>query len=428
MLKCYAIEYLRLNDDACYCINPYFNTLISTLKHATMNQKTHYLQFLALSAFLCMFFNGVIAQKQFAVTVKLPPQLDTKKLSVLFDDGKSENRISNPVIKNNAIHISQPYYGQYAAIILRYPEPDRKLFNYYRYFFVAEKPATITLLPYDSAQSPFDHYQLSNACDFKSEQEQMHQYDSVERKELDDYNALINEGKTGAANDSIAQAKGLEKFDKWNKKDLEFIRKYPDSYYSFWFFRRYLMQSDAATPDSLLSIYNTIFPAAFKNSEEGNTIVKVLKGRIGVHKNGTAPDFTGKDSSGKMVALKDYLGKKNVLLVFWATWCVPCMQEVPAIKEIRNQYSAQQLEIISVALPSDYATFARVTKEKGMNWINIYNDADIINSYNANNSIPRVYLIDKSGTIVYDKNEDEDLKGALELVALKKLLQSDTIN
>ncbi|TKK69298.1 TlpA family protein disulfide reductase [Ilyomonas limi] len=391
-----------------------------------MTKKLHGLKTLLLCLSLCIIYNDILAQKQFAVTIELPQQLDIKKLRLSYDNGKGEINIKNPVVKNNVIFVSQPYYAKYAAIILRYPEPNSEFSNYYRYFFVADQPAIITLYKYDSTQSPFDNYQLSNALDFKSEQERMHQYDSLERKELDDYTVLFNEGKTGAANDSIAGQILSQKIINWNKRDLEFVRKNPNSYYSFWFFRKWLIQSAAATSGSLLTTFNTTFPDTFRNGEEGATIKKFLQGRIGVHKNSPAPDFTSKDSSGKIIALKDYLGKKDVLLVFWATWCVPCMQEVPAIKEIHDQYPPEKLEIISVAFPSDYATFSKVIKEKDMNWINIYNDLDVINSYGGYQGIPRVYLIDRSGKIVYERNEDDP--GDLQLTKLKKVLKSNTLN
>ena len=55
-----------------------------------------------------------------------------------------------------------------------------------------------------------------------------------------------------------------------------------------------------------------------------------------------------------------------------------------------------------------------------MNWVNIYNAADLINAWGGNKAIPRLYLIDKSGTIIYDKDIDDI--GNLQLTNLKQYL------
>ena len=49
----------------------------------------------------------------------------------------------------------------------------------------------------------------------------------------------------------------------------------------------------------------------------------------------TAPDFTLTDIKGKTHKLSDYRGK-NVMLTFWATWCAPCIMEVPHLKALRD--------------------------------------------------------------------------------------------
>ncbi|HEX2385650.1 MAG TPA: TlpA disulfide reductase family protein, partial [Candidatus Binatia bacterium] len=53
--------------------------------------------------------------------------------------------------------------------------------------------------------------------------------------------------------------------------------------------------------------------------------------------NSPTPDFTVVDPAGKKVSLKDYRGKL-VLLNFWATWCVPCREEMPAMERLYEQY------------------------------------------------------------------------------------------
>src|SRR5262245_18644602 len=62
-----------------------------------------------------------------------------------------------------------------------------------------------------------------------------------------------------------------------------------------------------------------------------------------------APDFTLLDMEGQQVSLQKYRGKL-VFLNFWATWCIPCREEMPALERLHQKYQAQDLAIISIDL------------------------------------------------------------------------------
>ncbi len=62
----------------------------------------------------------------------------------------------------------------------------------------------------------------------------------------------------------------------------------------------------------------------------------------------TAPDFALSDLNGKLHKLSDYKGK-NVLLVFWATWCPPCLTEIPGLIKLRNNTSEDELAILAIS-------------------------------------------------------------------------------
>ena len=65
-----------------------------------------------------------------------------------------------------------------------------------------------------------------------------------------------------------------------------------------------------------------------------------------------APEFGLKDADGKTVRLSDYKGKV-VLLDFWATWCGPCREALPHIKEIAKKFHDQPLVVISINLDKE---------------------------------------------------------------------------
>lgn len=63
--------------------------------------------------------------------------------------------------------------------------------------------------------------------------------------------------------------------------------------------------------------------------------------------NSLAPNFTSQDVFGQQVSLSDFEGQKPVLLVFWATWCSYCKQELPDLKEFSQKYKSE-IKVIAI--------------------------------------------------------------------------------
>ena len=125
--------------------------------------------------------------------------------------------------------------------------------------------------------------------------------------------------------------------------------------------------------------------------------------------------FSSKDINGDRIHLSNFRGNKYVLLNFWATWCVPCVAEMPVLDSIYKQYSNKDIVIISISQDRNREKCLKAIQKLKMNWINIINDPVVEGAYGNNPSLPQVYLIDKSGNIIYSRTEKEDYD-------LKKLL------
>jgi len=131
-----------------------------------------------------------------------------------------------------------------------------------------------------------------------------------------------------------------------------------------------------------------------------------------------------RDLAGKPVSLADYEGKV-VLLDYWATWCAPCVAELPAVAALHKKYHAQGLEIVSISLDDEQtpAGIAAFAKKHGMIWRQVYDGKGFLGPLAAPykiNAIPFTLLIGRDGKIAAVALRDEKLDAAVQDALTKK--------
>jgi peroxiredoxin len=114
------------------------------------------------------------------------------------------------------------------------------------------------------------------------------------------------------------------------------------------------------------------------------------------------PDFSEKDLDGKPISVGNYKGK-IVLVDFWATWCGPCVGELPNVLKTYEKYHAKGFEIVGVSLDSDRDKLTSFIKAKNMTWQQFFDGGGWKNKVSTQytvHSIPATYLIDKDGKLL----------------------------
>lgn len=134
---------------------------------------------------------------------------------------------------------------------------------------------------------------------------------------------------------------------------------------------------------------------------------------------GTRPEIKFKAVDGNEVDLSKLKGKV-VLIDFWATWCPPCIEELPKVIDTYKKYHSKGFEIIGISFDKDIEAVKKFVKEKGMTWPQ-YSDGKFWDNdwgvYFGIQQIPTMWLVDKDGKVV-----DAELQGSELEAKVAKLL------
>jgi thiol-disulfide isomerase/thioredoxin len=113
----------------------------------------------------------------------------------------------------------------------------------------------------------------------------------------------------------------------------------------------------------------------------------------------TAPVFSRLDLSGNRIDLQALRGKV-VLLDFWASWCAPCLLEIPHLVALQKQLGPQGLQVIGVSMDDSAAPVIKLTRRVAFNYPVLLGDAKLGAHYGGIYGLPVRILIARDGTIL----------------------------
>ncbi len=128
-----------------------------------------------------------------------------------------------------------------------------------------------------------------------------------------------------------------------------------------------------------------------------------------------APALALNDLSGRPFRLSDLKGK-YVLIDFWATWCAPCLAELPNVQAAYAKYHDKGLEIVSISLDETPQAVSDFVKARKIPWRQIHNatsGGDAVAAYGISN-IPSTFLVDPEGNVIRLELRGRNLSKTLE--------------
>lgn len=109
-----------------------------------------------------------------------------------------------------------------------------------------------------------------------------------------------------------------------------------------------------------------------------------------------APDFTIKDSD-RTVSLHDLKGKP-VVLNFWASYCVPCIEEMPSLVELQREMGSK-ITVLAVSVDEDQAKYHKFLRDHNINLLTVWDPEKKSSDLYGTVQFPETYIIDAAGRV-----------------------------
>lgn len=206
---------------------------------------------------------------------------------------------------------------------------------------------------------------------------------------------------------------------------IDYIKQNPNSYVSLHYLNQDLLSpafSLYLQADSLLSIYY-LLNSDLKNTVLGKSVSEEIVKRSSFAIGKKVPVFMFKSDKGVEFSLSSFQKQKYVLLIFWASWCKPCRENIPALKEVEKRYRDKNLQLVSVSIDEDAGRWLQAVEKYQMPWVQTCDLPPYINGVVSKRLydiryIPQYLLIDKEGTLIYHNvlSKDDDNHSRLESI------------
>ena len=121
-----------------------------------------------------------------------------------------------------------------------------------------------------------------------------------------------------------------------------------------------------------------------------------------------APNFSRHDISNNNTIQLDSFHGKVVLLNFWATWCAPCLTEMPVFNDWQRQYGSRNFQVIGVSMDDETASVVSTIARLKINYPVLMGDEYLGAAYGGVMGLPVTFLIDRQGR-VQARYDDADL-------------------
>ncbi|MRG47669.1 redoxin domain-containing protein [Chitinophaga sp. SYP-B3965] len=335
----------------------------------------------------------VVAQQ--TVTIKGKFSGDTKGYNKVYIYGTGVKNDSSVMTDGN-FEFKVPFEKPFLPLF--YTEYDKTVKRMYSpYPVLVEQPGEITLSEGDitKGMASFKVSGQKSAEDFSDLRTQQN---AVYKKVNDKISAKFGDKWYDRSNPKADEI-GKER-EKLTGEEMaivlnDFIGSHPDSYASA---LALSMGRSSLKTEDMEKLYAKLSPKG-KQTEEGKNVADYLNGLKSSAIGSTVKDFSLNTPDEKLLSFASLKGK-YVMIDFWASWCGPCKQSFPHMKEVYAKYKSDKFEIYSISIDKDKAAWLKGLKEQDLPWLQTLDTKNISQSGFAVTGVPTTYLIDPKGKIL----------------------------
>ncbi|MDP9076124.1 MAG: AhpC/TSA family protein [Bacteroidota bacterium] len=353
-----------------------------------------------LLLFGLLIFCISLAMAQQRLTIKGEVNGDLKGLTHVYLYGKGHAMDTTEIV-NGRFQFIIPYVKGFIPMLC--DEYCLKTYGGFRVFpILVDRPGTIEIKNIDIAKDL-----VSGTITGIKSAEDFQEYSNQEMKLSEEVTAGLVK-KHGSMPAFPADGKVTPELAAFAKEQQEltnkklsrvieaFIKSHPDSYASVFVLSG--SGINALEPPDLERLYHML-SKNLQGSEEGMSIPNYLLGLKNSKEGNVVNDFTLTTDKNTAQSFKQLNGK-YVLIDFWASWCGPCKQSFPHMKDIYEKFKSDKFEIYSISIDKKKTDWLRELKTQQLPWLQAIDDKDIAHKYFGVTAVPTTFLIDPNGKIV----------------------------
>ncbi|WP_295128814.1 AhpC/TSA family protein [uncultured Chitinophaga sp.] len=343
---------------------------------------------------LLLLAGSVSAQKTLVITGKFTG--DTKGFNQVYVYGTGV-KSDSALMTDGKFTFTLPFDKPFMPLF--YTEYDKSVKRMYAPFAVlADQPGTITLSDGDISKgmSSFTVSGLESATlfsEYRKKQNEM--YVTVNQAIGEKYGKNWYDAKNNTQHKEANEAQQAA-IQAGNLKLVEaFINAHPDSYATGYILSGARTAIDVADLERLYNKLSAKTKASAEAKNVGDYLTGLKKSAIGA----TVANFTLNTPQDKPFAFSELKGK-YVMIDFWASWCGPCKQSFPHMKEVYAKYKSDKFEIYSISIDKDKAAWLKGLEDQQLPWLQSLDTKGISSSGFAVTGVPTTFLIDPKGKIL----------------------------
>lgn len=193
---------------------------------------------------------------------------------------------------------------------------------------------------------------------------------------------------------------------------MSFVKQNNNSYVSAFVLGGYAR--NMMSVDELEKAY-ALFSPAVKQTDDAKKVANYIQGLKSSAIGATVKNFTAVDPAGKQFDFSALKGK-YVIIDFWASWCSPCRQSFPHMREVYNTFKSKDFEMLSISIDKDKAAWLKAVQQENNPWLQTLDDNAVADKGFAITGVPTTYLIDPQGKILLKEvGFESNKKGPMEL-------------